>query len=98
MTIANVFFSNDRKVSLWSEVYTLFEYLIPPLAKRKGVDFADEAEANLACEYISLTNLDKDEFNLAYNLIMTACDKEKILKPYKVEFEQAFKSDPRYTP
>lgn len=97
MTIANVFFSKDYTVSLWSEIDTLFEYLILPLAKKKGKDFADEAEANLMCEYISLTNLDKDEFKLAYDLTMTACDKEKILTPYKDKFEQAFKQDPRYT-
>lgn len=97
MTIANVFFSQDKKVSLSSEIEILFEYLIPPLAEYKKGDFADEAEVNLACEYISLTNLDKNEFKLAYDLTMNACDKEKILTPYKAKFEQAFKSDPRYT-
>ena len=105
MTIANVYISYDRSkpenerfvsVDMWGEVSTLFDEVIPTLAKRIGGDFFDKAEADLMCEHISFTELSADEFKLAYDLTMNACDKETVLKPYKAKFEQAFKSDPRF--
>lgn len=62
MTIANVIFSKETAVSLSSQLYILYDYLIPPLAKRIKGDFANKAEANLMCEYISLLELNKDDF------------------------------------
>lgn len=62
MTIANVIFSKETAVSLSSQLYILYDYLIPPLAKRIKGDCANEAEANLMCEYISLLELNKDNF------------------------------------
>lgn len=96
MTIANVFLSDTQKVGMSSEINVLYDYVIPPLAKRIEGDFADEAEANLMCEYISLTDLSQDDFNFAYSLFVNACNNEKSLKPYLVQFEKAFQSDPRY--
>ena len=96
MTIANVFISDSKLVGMSSEIYTLYDYLIPSLAKQVGGDFADEAQANLMCEYISLSELDKDDFSFAFDLVMTACDKEERLMPYKESLEKAFKADPRF--
>lgn len=96
MTIANVFLSDTQKVGMSSEINVLYDYLIPPLAKRIGGDFADEAEANLMCEYISLSELNKDEFKFAYELVMNACDKEELLMPYKPALKNAFESDVRF--
>lgn len=75
----------------------LFAEIIEPLSKVvDDKDFLDKAEADLMIENVSLTNLTKDEFTEAYQLIK-AKSSDEMLKPYADEILQKMQADPRYT-
>lgn len=81
-----------------TDLELLYHEVVPTLAKRIEGDFADIAEVNLWQECLHLSSLNKDDFNIAYQLSMQACDKHKSLEKYKKRLDNLFKSDPRFNP
>lgn len=75
----------------------LFVKVLEPLATVvKDKNFLDKAEADLMMENVDLSDLNKDEFNQAYQLIKQNVS-EPALQPYTQEILDKMQADPRYT-
>lgn len=80
-----------------TDLETLYQKIITPLAKRVGGDFADSSEVDLWNECFHLSHLNADNFNYAYELIAKACQNDIGLAKYQRKIDKTFKQDPRYT-
>lgn len=89
---------NEWFVTIYDVVLDgLYEDVVPKLAERLGQDYADEAMVNYEIfEHVDFDDLDSENFNYAYGLVMEACDKHKFLRKHKDEFDRLFRSDKRF--
>lgn len=96
MAICNVFIGSDAIGVNRPVLDALYDAVIPQLSERIGGEYADIAEAKHWSKYISFSDLNTDDFNYAYDLVLKACDENELLAYIKSTLDNKFKADGRY--
>lgn len=90
---------NGERLYLAHYLTTYFEKVLTPLSKYTAEDYLNEREyGELYHGFLTLDDLDKQQFNLVYHLTLQACQDDQDLARYQNDFERLFQADPRYTP
>lgn len=89
---------SGERLYLAHHLTTYFAKVLAPLSKHTTADYLDEREyGELYHGFLTLDDLDKQQFNLAYRLTLQACQDDKDLARYQHDFKRLFQADPRYS-
>lgn len=97
MSLSTVFVNADAVLDVSGEVLDLlYADVVGKLADELGNEFANEAEANKLCKYITFKTLNKTHFNRAYDYLLEAVNTHDELSSVKADLVKAFKDDLRF--